>query len=141
MYECETWSLTFREEHRLRVFENWVLRGIFGPERDEVTGSGENYIMRSLMICSPNSVWVITARRLSGAGRCARRGGRKCIYRVLVGKPDGKRPLGGPWRNWEDNLKMHRHEVRCGDMDWIEVAQDRDRWRAVVKGLMNIQAP
>jgi hypothetical protein len=63
---------------------------------------------------------------------------RRCVYRVLVGKPAGKRPLGRPRPRWEDNIKMDLHEVRCGCMDWIELAHDRDRWRAVVNAVMNL---
>ena len=63
------------------------------------------------------------------------------VYRVLVGKPEGKRPLGRPRRRWEDNIKMDLQEVGCGGMDWIEVAQDRDRWRALVTEVMNLRVP
>ena len=63
------------------------------------------------------------------------------MYRVLVGKPEGKRPLGSPRRRWEDNIKMDFKEVGCGGMDWIELAQDRDRWRVLVKVVMNLQVP
>jgi len=68
---------------------------------------------------------------------CERRG----IYRVLVGKPEGKRPLGRPRRRWEDNIKMDIQEVVCGDMDWIEMALDRDRWRAFLIAVMNLRVP
>jgi len=63
------------------------------------------------------------------------------VYRVLVGKPEGKRPLGRPRRRWEDNIKMNLQEMRCGGMDWIELAQDRDRWRALVNAVMNLRDP
>jgi len=66
---------------------------------------------------------------------------RRDLYRVLVGKPEGKRPLGRPRRRWEDNVKVDLHEVGCESRDWIDVAQDRDRWRAVVKAVMNIRVP
>ena len=68
-------------------------------------------------------------------------GERRGVYRVLVGKPEGKRPLGGPRRRWEDNIKMGLLEVGCGGMDWIELAQDRDRWRALVNTVMNLRVP
>jgi len=66
---------------------------------------------------------------------------RRGVYRVLVGKPAGKRPLGRPRTRWENNIKMDLHEVRCGGMDWIELAHDRDRWRALVNKVMNLQVP
>jgi len=68
-------------------------------------------------------------------------GDRKGVYRVLVGKPEGKRPLGRPRRRWEDNIKMGHQEVECGGMDWIELSQDRDRWRALVNVIMNLRVP
>jgi len=68
-------------------------------------------------------------------------GERRGVYRVLVGKPEGKRPLGRPRRRWEDNIKMGLQEVGCGGVDWIELAQDRDRWRALVNAVMNLRVP
>ena len=73
------------------------------------------------------------------AGRVARMGERRSVYRVLVGKPEGKRPLGRPRIRWEDNIKMDLQEVGCGGMDWTELAQDRDRWRALVTTVMNLR--
>ena len=70
-----------------------------------------------------------------------RMGEGRGVHRVLVGKPEGKRPLGRPRRKWEDNIKMDLQEVGCGGMDWIELAQDRDRWRALVSTVMNIRVP
>jgi len=71
------------------------------------------------------------------AGHVARMGERRVVYRVLVGKPEGKRPLGIPRRRWEDNIKLDLQEVGCGGMDWIELAQDRDRWRTFMNAVMN----
>ena len=71
----------------------------------------------------------------------ARMGEGRGMYRVLVGKPEGKRPLGRPRRRWEDNIKMNPQEVGCGGMDWIELPQCRDRWRALVNAVMNLQVP
>jgi len=71
----------------------------------------------------------------------AHMGERKGVYRVLVGKPEGKRPLGKPRCRWENNNKMHLQEVGCGGMDWIELAQDRDRWRALVNAVMDLWVP
>jgi len=66
-------------------------------------------------------------------------GEKRDVYRVLVGKPEGKRPLGRPRRRWEDNIKMHLQEVGCGGMDWIELAQDKNRWHALVNVVMNLR--
>ena len=71
-------------------------------------------------------------------GACSAYGERLGVYRVLVGNPEGKRSLGRPRHRWEDNIKMDLHEVGCGGMDWIELAQDRDRWRALVNAVMNL---
>jgi hypothetical protein len=116
LYGSETWSLTLREEHRLRVFESRVLRRIFGPTRNEVTGewrklqSGELHNLYS----SPDIIRQIKSRRMRWAGHVARMGEVRNVYRVLVGKPDGKRPLGRPWRRWEDGVKMDLSEIRWG---------------------------
>jgi len=142
LYGCETWSLTSREERRLRVFENRVLRRVFGPKRDEVTGEWRklhNEVLNDLY-CSPNIVGVIKSR-MSWAGHVARMRQRRGVYRVLVGKPEGKRPLGRPRGRWEDNIKLDLQDVGCGCMDWMELAQDRDRWRALVNAVMNLRVP
>jgi len=107
-----------REERKLRVFENMVLRRIFGPRRDEVTGEWRRLHNEELndLYCSPNIVWLIEWRRMRWAGHVARMGEETVVYRVLVGKPEGKRPLGRPRRRWVDNM-MDLLEVGCGYMD------------------------
>ncbi|KAJ4431642.1 hypothetical protein ANN_20241 [Periplaneta americana] len=108
LYGCETWTLTLREEHRLRVFENKVLRKIFGAKRDEVTGEWRKLHNTELhaLYSSPDIIRKIKSRRLRWAGHVARMGESRNAYRVLVGRPEGKRPLGRPRRRWEDNIKM-----------------------------------
>jgi hypothetical protein len=90
---------------------------------------------------SPNIVREIKSRRMIWAGHVVRMGEGRRVYRVLVGKPEGKRPPERPRRRWEDNIKMDLQEVGCGGMDWIGLAQDRDRWRALVNKVMNLRVP
>jgi hypothetical protein len=115
-----------RDEPGLRVFENRLLR-IFGPKRDEVTGEWRKLHNEQLrdLYSSLNNVRVIKSRRMVWARHVARIGEGRGVYRVSVGKPEGKRPLGRPKCRWEDNIKMYLQEVGCGAMDWIELAQDR----------------
>jgi len=119
LYGCETWSLTMRKERRLRVFENRLLRRIFGSKREEVSGAWRKLNNEEFndLYCSPNIVRVIRSRRMRWAGHVARMWDRRGIYRVLVGKPEGKRPLGRPKRRWKDNIKMDLQEVGCGGKD------------------------
>jgi hypothetical protein len=133
LYGCETWSLTLREEHRLRVFENRVLRGMIGPKRDEVTGewrklhSGELHNLYS----SPDIVRQIKSRRMRWAGHVARMGEGRNVYRVLVGKPEKKRTLGRPRRRWKDGIKMDLREIGWGV--WSGFTRLR---RGIVGGLL-----
>ena len=109
LYGCETWSLTLREERRLSVFENRVLRRVFGPKRDEVTGEWRKLHNEELsdMYALLNIVRVVKSRRIRWAGHVERMGQGRGVHRVLVGRPEGKRPLGRPRLRWEDNIKMN----------------------------------
>jgi hypothetical protein len=132
-------SLTLREEHRLRVFENRVLSGTFGPKRDEwrKLHNGELYNFYS----PPDNIRQIKSRRIRWAGHVAHMGQGRNVYRTLMGMPEGKRPLERPRRRWEDGIKMGPGAgggVGWG-VEWIHLAQDRDRWRAVVSAVMNLR--
>ncbi|KAJ4436473.1 hypothetical protein ANN_16504 [Periplaneta americana] len=143
LYGCETWTLTLREEYRLKVFENKVLRKIFGAKRDEVTGKWKKLhnVELHALYSSPDIIRNIKSRRLRWAGHVAHMGESRNAYRVLVGRPQGKRPLGRPRRRWEDNIKMDLREVGYDDREWINLAQDRDQSRAYVRAAMNQRVP
>ena len=143
LYGCETWSLALREERGLRVFENRVLRRIFGRKRDEVTVEWRKLHNEELnnLYSSPNIVRVIKSRRMRWAGHVACMGEGRVVYRVLVGKPEGRRPLGRPRRRWDDNIRFDLREVGCGCVDWMELAQDRNKWRVLVSAVMNLRVP
>ena len=123
------------------MFENMVLRGIFGPRRDEVMGEWRRMHNEELndLYCSPNIVRLIKSRRMRWAGDVAGMGEERGVYRVLVGKPGGRRPLGKPRHRWVDNIRMVLQELGCGYMDWIGLAQGRDRWRTLVSAVMNLR--
>ena len=125
------------------MFDNRVLRRIFGPKRDEVTGERRKLHNEELndLYCSPNIIRVIKSRRMRWAGHVARMGEGRGLYRLLVGKPDRKRPLGRPKRSWEGNIKMGLEEMEWGSMDWIDLAQDRDRCQAFVNAVTNLRVP
>ena len=108
LYGCETWSLTLWEERKLRVFENMVLRRIFGPRRDEETGKCRRLHNKELndLYSSRNIVRVIKSRIMRWAGHVARIGEERWVNRVFLGKPEGRRPLGRPRRRWVDNITM-----------------------------------
>ena len=93
------------------------------------------------LYCSPNIVRVIKSRRIRWAGHVARMGEERGVYSVLLGKPKGRRPLGRPRRRWVDNIRTDLQEVGCVYMDWIGLAQDRDRWRTLVSAVMNLRVP
>jgi hypothetical protein len=128
---------------RLRVFENRVLRRILGPRRDEVTGKWRKLHNEELNdLCSfPNIVQVLKLRRMRWVGHVVHVAEGRGVYSVLVGKPEGKRPLGRPRHRWEDNIKMDFQEMGCWGIDWIKLAQDRDRWWALVNVVMNLWVP
>jgi hypothetical protein len=142
LYGCGTWSLILREEHRLRGFEYSVLRRIFGPKRDE-DGSWrklQNDEPHSLY-SSPNIVRVIKSSRMRWLGHAAGMGEGRGVYRVLVGRPEWKRPLGRFRRRLEDNTKMDLREIRIDEANWIWLDQDRIQWWALVSTGMNLRAP
>jgi hypothetical protein len=120
-----------------------VLRTVFGPKREEVTGEWRKLHNAELndLHSLPNIVRVVKLRRMRWAGHVARMGVDRLVHRVLVGKPEGKRPLGRPRRRWEDNIKMDLQDVGGGRGDWMELAQDRDRWRAIMVRVMNFRVP
>jgi len=136
-------KLTLREERRLRVFEKRVLGGVFGPKRDEVTGEWRKLHNEELsdLYSVPNIVRVVKSGRMRWAGHVARMGQGRGVHRVLVGKPEGKRPLGRPRRRCEVNIKLDLQEVGGGCGDWMGLAEDRDRWRALVSTVMNLRVP
>jgi hypothetical protein len=121
LYGCEIWSLTGREEHKLRVFENRVLRRIFGPKRDRVTGRWRKLHNEELhnLYSSPSIIRIIKSRRMRWTGHVARMGEKRNVYRLLVGKAEVKRPLGRPRRKWIDNIKMDLlSSIESCGLDW-----------------------
>jgi hypothetical protein len=125
------------------VFENRVLRRIFGPKRVEVTGEWRRLYNEELHVLysSPTIVRVIKSRRMIWVTRVARMGEGRGVYRGFVGKPEGKRALEKFSCRWEDNIEMDLQEEGCGGMDWIGLTQDRDRWRAPVNAVMKFPVP
>jgi hypothetical protein len=132
-----------REEHRLRVLENRVLRRIFGPKRDEVTGGWRKLHDEEIreLYSSPSIIRIIKSRWMRWARHVARMGEKRNAYRLLVGKPEGKGPLGRPRRKWVDNIKMDLLEIEWGSVDWISLVQVRDKLRALVNVVMNFRVP
>jgi hypothetical protein len=134
--QCSTsWSLKLREEHRLRELQNRVLRRIFGPRRDEVTGDWRKLHNENLhnLYSSPSLIRMIKSKTMARAEYVVRMGRR--------GKPKGKRPPGRPRPTCVDNIKMDLREIRWGYMGWIDLAQDRDQWRALVNTVMKLRVP
>jgi hypothetical protein len=120
LYGCETWSLTVSEEHKLLVFESRVLR-IFGRKGDRVTGGWRKLHNEELhnLYTSPSIIRIIKSRRMRLAGHAARMVEKRNVYRLLEGKPEGKRPLGRPRRRWMDNIKMELLEIEWCGLDWF----------------------
>jgi hypothetical protein len=143
LYRRETWSLTLREEHRLRVFVGRVLRRIFGPKRDEVTGEWRKLHNEELhnLYSFSNIIRQVRSRRMRWAGHVSCMGKERKVYKVLVGKPEGKGPFRRPKHRWEGGIKMDLGEIDWGE--WIQLAHDRGQWQAVVNAMMNlwVQAP
>jgi hypothetical protein len=125
------------------MFENRMLRIIFEPKKKEVKGEWRILHNKELndLYCSPNIVWVIKSKRMKWAGHVARMGEKRSVYRVLVVKRKGKRPLGRRRRRWEDNIKMDLNEVGFVGMDWIKLTQDRGMSRPLKNAVMNHRVP
>jgi hypothetical protein len=126
---CETLSLILREEHRLRGFENRILRRIFGPKTEEVTRGWRKLHSEELrnLYSSLSIIRMIKLRRIKWVGHVARMEEKRKAYRILVGKLEGKRPLGRPRRGWVGNIEMDLREIGWGSMDWIDLDRDRDQ--------------
>ena len=131
LYGCETWSLTLREECRLRVFENRILRRTFGPKKWRRLHNEELHSLYRL----PNIVKVIKSRRLRCAGHVPRTEECRSAFKFLSGKPTGKKPLGRPGRRWENNIRM---EIGIHTGNWVDSAHDRDYWRSLVNAALNL---
>jgi hypothetical protein len=129
-------------KHRLTVFENRALRRIFGPKREEVGlwRKLHNDELHSLY-SSPNIVRVIKSRRMRWAGHVARMVEGRSVYRVSVGRPEGKRPLGRHRRRWKNNIKMDLREIGIDGANWIRLAHNRVQWQAVLSTVMNLRIP
>jgi hypothetical protein len=125
------------------VFENRVLRRIFGPKRDEVMGEWRKVHNEELrdLYSLPSIIRIIKSRRIRWAGHLARMWEKRNVYRLLVGKPKGKRPLGRPRHRWVYNIRMDLEEVGWDDVDWIGLSKDRNRWKALVNSVLNLRVP
>ena len=140
VYGSVTWSLTLRDEGGPRISGNRLLRWLFVPKTDEVTREWRkpHNVELNELYSSSNNVRVIRSRKMRWVGHVAEE--KRGVYRVLVEKAKGK-ALGRPRCRWEDNIKIDLQKVGCGCMDCIELAQDRNRWRALVNAVMNLRIP
>jgi hypothetical protein len=137
-YCCESilYAISLNVQHK-------VLRRIFGPKRDEVTGEWSKLHNEELydLYSSPSIIRIIKSRRMRWVGHVARMGEKRNAYRLLVRKPEGKRPLGRPSRRWMDNIRMDPGKVGWGNVGWIGLAKDRNRLRALVNSVLNLRVP
>jgi hypothetical protein len=125
------------------VTENRVLRRIFGPKRNEVRGGWRKLHNEELhnLCYVPSTIRMIKSRMMKWVGHAAQMGEKRNAYRILVGKPEGKRPLGRPRCRLVDNIKIDLRGIGWGGMDWTDLAHDRDQWRNLVNMVMNLQVP
>jgi hypothetical protein len=140
LYGCEEWPLKLREECRLRVFENRILKRIFGPKRDT---NGELKRLRNEelhnLYLSPNRVRVNKSTRLRWVGHVARMEEVRIAFKILTSTPTGKKPLGRPRRIWEDNIRIDPKGISINTRNWVGSTQDRDHCRAVVNATLNFR--
>ena len=142
LHDCEAWSLTLKEERRLRVFENRILRRIFGSKRDSncewrrINNNELHSLYRS-----PNIIRVIKSRRLRWAGHVARMEEGRSAFKILADTPAGNIPLGKPRRRREDNIRMDLEEIDINAGNWVDSAQDRGYLRALVNAVLNLRVP
>jgi hypothetical protein len=140
LYGCETWSLTPTEEHRLRMFENRVLRRIFGP-KEEVVGGWRRLHSEELRNFYTSPILIRVIYSMKWVEHVARTGEMRNVYDILFGKPEGKGPVERLGRRWKDNIRMDLREISWEVVDWMHLAHDRDKWRALVNTVMNLQVP
>jgi hypothetical protein len=141
LHGCETWSVALREEHRPGVFENRVLRRIFGPQRDNVTGEWRKLHYGELhnLYSAPNIIRQIKSRLMRWAGNVARMGEDRKLYKVLVRKPEGRKHTEDQGVDGRMGSKWILGRMAGESVDWILLAQDRDRWRAVMNAVMSLR--